>query len=103
MIYKKLNPEITFDDFFKLSKTFKSFESLKGHKYLVKDWNNSIMTFERLSTNKVWKMDIRNVYQAYIELESFRTSDFKSYVSRTHSPALGLILTLKLLEVRNIS
>lgn len=99
MIYKKLNPEITFDNFFKLSKTLKSFESLKGSKYLVKDWNDSIMSFERLSTNKVWKMDIKNVYQAYIELESFRTSDFKSYVNRTHSPALGLILTLKLLKI----
>lgn len=98
MIYNKTNPEISFENFLKLSKVLKSFKSLKGHEYLIEEWNDSIMTFERLSTNKIWKMDVKNVYKAYLELSSFKTVNFKPYVNRTHSPALGLLLTLKLLK-----
>lgn len=99
MIYKKLKSEITLESFLKLSKSLTSFKSIRGHDYIVKEWNETIMTFERVSSNKIWKMDIKNVYKAYMELETFKTSDFKPYVNRTHSPALGLILTLKLLKI----
>lgn len=57
------------------------------------------MIFEGMSTNRIWKMDIKDVYIAYKEPETFRTRDFKPYLTRTYSPALGLLLTLKLLKI----
>lgn len=98
MEYLKSNPKITFEDFFYLSQTLKKFKSLKGQEYVVKEWHQSEMLFERKSTNKVWKMDMKDVYKAYVELKSFKTSDFKPYLNRTYSPALGLLLTLELLS-----
>ncbi|RZJ56295.1 MAG: hypothetical protein EOO44_00055 [Flavobacterium sp.] len=39
-----------------------------------------------------WTMDLEKVLTAYKELIDFRTENFRSYVPRTHSPALGLLL-----------
>ncbi len=46
-------------------------------------------------------MDLKDVYQAYIELTDFKTTNFKPYVPRRQSPALGLLLSLKLLKKKN--
>lgn len=98
MEYLKSNPKITFEDFLKLSLTIDFFKSLRGQEYEVKEWHQTEMIFERKSTNKLWKMDIKDVYKAYIKLKTFKTSDFKPYLNRTYSPALGLLLTLELLS-----
>ncbi len=65
---------------------------------MIKGWNDTIMSFQRLSSNVIWKMDLKGVYQAYQELNDYKTINFKPYVPRTHSPALGLLIHLKLLK-----
>jgi len=61
---------------------------------------NDEMFFLRLDAkgNKEWPMNLKNVYQAYKELEDFATINFKPYVPITHSPARGLLLHLGMLE-----
>ncbi|PXY44728.1 hypothetical protein [Flavobacterium hydrophilum] len=97
MRYQKSNPEITFEEFLNLCKTLKSFKSLRLREYEVKDWSQTKLIFERKSTEKLWEMEMKDVYKAYVELQSFKTSDFKPYLNRTYSPALGLLLNLGLL------
>ena len=98
MEYQKSNPKITFKEFLNLSQIVKNFKSLRSKEYEVKEWHQTEMIFERKSTNKLWRMDMTEVYKAYIELETFKTLDFKPYLNRTYSPALGLLLTLGLLS-----
>lgn len=98
MNYKKHIPDILFEDFFSKALLLEEFKSLKGKGYKIKNWENEVMFFERTSTGKLWNMDIRQVHKAYIELQDFKTINFKPYVQRTHSPALGLLLTLNLLH-----
>jgi len=97
--YKKSNPDISFKKFHDLVIRLESFKSLKGHNYKILDWEDNNMIFERLSTHQIWKMDIQAVHRAYIELDEFKTDNFKPYLSRTRSPALGLLLSLKLLTI----
>lgn len=97
MKYTKTNPTITYVDFYKLASPVKHFKSLTGKEYDVISGKNDIMTFVRKATGEIWSMDLKGVYQAYLELTDFKTINFKTYVPRTHSPALGLLLHLGLL------
>jgi len=74
------------------------FKGLRGQEYHVKNIEGSKMKFIRKSTGVEWPMDLEGVLRAYKELTDFRTVNFKPYVPRTHSPALGLLLHLKLLS-----
>jgi hypothetical protein len=56
------------------------------------------MFFERKTTGEIWNMDLKKVHQAYKELKDFKTKNFAPYVPRRHSPALGLLLHVGLLE-----
>ncbi len=96
-MYIKTNPNIKYLSFFNLAKEVKFFASLTGKEYEVIHIEGSKLSFVRISTNKPWKMDLNGVYQAYLELTDFKTINFKPYVKRTHSPALGLLLHLGLL------
>ena len=96
-MYKKTNPEITFIEFIKLVGPVAHFNSLEGEEYVVTKLQGSIMLFVRTLTGKPDDMELRSVLQAYKELKEFQTENFKPYVPFTHSPALGLLLHLKLL------
>lgn len=98
MKYKKTNPQITFKDFFALVRNVKIFHSLMGHSYEVKSINGLVISFDRQTTGKRWGMDLAGVHKAYLELDDFKTANFKPYVPRTHSPAMGLLLHLGLLR-----
>lgn len=74
-----------------------SFNSLEGYEYVVQKLEGCKMVFKRQSTEEIWDMDLRQVHKAYLELKDFKTVNFKPYVPLTHSPALGLLLHLKLL------
>lgn len=65
MNYIKSNPEISFEDFFRQSKSLLKFISLSGHEYEIKKWDKTQMIFERLTTNKIWKMDLKDVHRAF--------------------------------------
>ncbi|SDM33786.1 hypothetical protein SAMN05421813_11018 [Daejeonella rubra] len=97
MKYKKTQPTISYQDFYNLAKSANSFNSLTGKFYDVISINDSTMNFVRKSSGMQWKMDLKGVHQAYLELNDFKTANFKPYVPRTHSPALGLLLHLMLL------
>jgi hypothetical protein len=95
---KKEDPYITLEVFKALLSSVKEFKSLTGKEYKVLDNDGSVMTFIRVSSGKKWEMNIEGVHRAYIKLKEFKTENFKPYVPRTHSPALGLILHLRLLK-----
>lgn len=97
MKYKKTQPAISYQDFYNLAKSSNSFKSLTGKFYDVISINDSTMNFVRKSSGEQWKMDLKGVHRAYLDLNDFKTANFKPYVTRTHSPALGLLLHLRLL------
>jgi len=100
MKYSKINPEISYADFYRLASPVKHFNSLRGKNYEVQSIRNDIMTFIRKSSGEIWSMDLKGVHKAYIELTDFKTENFRSYVPLTHSPALGLLLHMELLAKR---
>ena len=92
----KTNPTINFEEFLSLVKGLKEFRSKTGRRYKVISLDGSMLSFLR-ETGEEWQMDLRKVHQAYIELSDFKTISFKPYVPRRQSPALGLLLSNKLL------
>ncbi|MBL0310169.1 MAG: hypothetical protein IPP77_10965 [Bacteroidetes bacterium] len=98
--FHKTKLTVSFDNFFQRAKEIKEFTSSKGQRYKVLRIESSEMFFLRLDAkgNKEWKMNLKNVYQAYKELEDFATINFKHYVPITHSPARGLLLHLAMLQ-----
>jgi len=97
MKYTKTNPTIGYEEFYEIAKPVKHFKSLTGKEYDVQSVIGDEMKFLRVSTGEIWTMDLKGVHLAYCELTDFKTVNFKSYVPRTHSPALGLLLHLGLL------
>lgn len=97
MKYIKTKPTISYEEFYRIAKPIKHFKSLTGKEYEVKSLVGDVMKFLRVSTGEIWSMDLKGVHLAYTELTEFKTLNFKSYVPRTHSPALGLLLHLGLL------
>lgn len=100
MDYTKTKPSISYADFYALTSRVTVFKSLTGKEYQVTSISNSIMTFTRKSTEESWSMDLTGVHKAYFKLTDFKTIHFKPYVPLTHSPALGLLLHLRLLVKR---
>lgn len=96
-MYTKTKPNISFIEFMQLAGPLVSFNSLEGYEYVVKKLEGSTMYFIRTSTKKLWDIDLKQVHKAYLELKDFKTINFKEYVYQRHSPALGLLLHLKLL------
>ncbi|PRD48021.1 hypothetical protein [Sphingobacterium haloxyli] len=97
MKYTKTEPEITYAEFYSAASPVKHFKSLTGKEYDVISVKNDIMTFVRKATGEIWSMSLKGVHQAYLTLIDFKTANFKAFVPRTHSPALGLLLHIGLL------
>jgi len=99
--FHKTKPNISLSDFLARAKTIKKFNSTGGKRYLVTKVDGDIMHFNRLDANEEinWTMNLKNVYKAYRELEDFATINFKPFVPITHSPARGLLLHLRMLEL----
>ncbi len=95
---KKTNPTISYDEFYNLVKPITQFKSVKGNVYSVISVEDSIITFLRESTQKRWKMNLKAVHKAYQEIKDFKTVHFKPYLPRTQSPALGLLIKMRLIE-----
>lgn len=97
-MYKKTQPNISFINFIQLVGPVVSFNSLEGKEYLVENLKGTLLVFKRQSTNNIWEMDLKQLHKAYVELKDFKTINFKPYVPLMHSPALGLLLHLRLLK-----
>lgn len=89
---------IALAQFLSLVKELKEFKSKTGNLYTIVSLDGYNLSFIRESTNVEWEMDLRKVHLAYVELSDFKTISFKPYVPRRQSPALGLLLSLKLLK-----
>lgn len=94
----KITPEISYTDFLLRIKNISTFKSITGNIYTIISLNNHMLCFTRESTKVQWEMDLKKVHQAYLELIDFKTVNFKPYVPRRQSPALGLLITIKLLQ-----
>lgn len=94
----KIAPEISCIDFLLLINNISTFKSKTGNLYTIVSLDGYNLSFIRESTNVEWEMDLRKVHLAYVELSDFKTISFKPYVPRRQSPALGLLLSLKLLK-----
>lgn len=94
----KTHSAISFEKFILLVKGIKEFRSKTGNLYTVVSLNDHNLRFIRESTNIEWEMDLKKVYHAYQELKDFKTINLKAYVPRRQSPALGLLITTKLLQ-----
>ena len=98
--FHKTKPTVSLTNFLERANAVKGFTSSRGQRYKVLRIENGKMFFLRLDAkgNKEWQMNLKNVYQAYQELDDFATINFKPYVPITHSPARGLLLYLKMLH-----
>lgn len=96
-MYLKTRPNISCKEFLEAVKPVKTFLSLTGREYEVIRIDGSMLQFVRKSSGQKWSMDLTGVHRAYVDLADFKTANFRPYVSRVHSPALGLLLHLKLL------
>jgi hypothetical protein len=98
--FYKTKPIVSLSEFLEKARKVKSFTSSSGKRYAVVKIENEVMFFLRLDTksSKEWRMNLKEVYKAYDELEDFSTVNFKPYVPITHSPARGLLLHLGMLE-----
>lgn len=98
--FQKTEQIISFSDFLSKAENIKLFRSSNGKRYQVTKIENNIMWFLRLDAkaDKPWDLDLKSVYQAYLELDNFDTKNFQPYVNRRHSPARGLLLELGLLK-----
>jgi len=94
----KTSPTIEFEQFLSLVEGLKEFRSITGNLYSIVSLNDHNLRFIRESTGVQWNMDLKKVYHAYFELTEFKTIYFKPYLPRRQSPALGLLITLELLQ-----
>lgn len=101
-MFIKTQPDITYLEFLELVKPLQSFRSINGRLYEVLLIEGSIIKFIRKATDKKWDMDLKGVHQAYLELSDFKTENFRPYVYRKHSPALGLLLSTGLLKKQKV-
>lgn len=83
--------KISDKDFRKKIQTITSATSIKGAKYIDIRVDGYYCIGFRLSTGKVFKIDLRNLFQAYSELELVNTQTLKEYVDRVQSPALAIL------------
>lgn len=97
-MYTKTQPHISFDNFFKIVCSVTGFKSITGKGYIVTAIEGTKMNFIREETGEPWSMDLQDVHKAYKELKDFKTINFKPYVPRKQSPALGLLLHMGLLK-----
>lgn len=97
-MFIKTQPDIAYPEFMELVKPLQFFKSIKGRLYEVLLIDGSMIKFIRKATDKKWDMDLQGVHQVYLELSDFKTENSRPYVSRTHSPALGLLLSTGLLR-----
>lgn len=98
--FQKTTTTVTLSIFLTQAREVKSFTSSTGKRYQVKKIENDEIYFIRLDakSNEIWKMNLKEVYRAYLELDNFATKNFKPYVPITHSPARGLLIHLGLIE-----
>lgn len=43
-------------------------------------------------------MNLKDVHRAYLDITDFKTINFKPYLPRTQSPALGLLIKMGLIK-----
>jgi len=98
MQYRKNLPLIDYPTFLAKVKELENFTSARGSRYEVDGIVEEILFFRRMDAGGTeWDLDLKKTYKAYLELETFETKDFRSYVARRHSPARGLLLALELI------
>jgi hypothetical protein len=98
--FHKKQPIIPLSEFLEKACKVKLFSSSTGKRYKVVKIENDELSFVRLDANQqqIWQMNLKDLYQAYEELEDFATKNFKPFVPITHSPGRGLLLHLQLLH-----
>lgn len=98
-IFQKIRPNISETEFLQKASQITKFTSSSGKNYAVLEITGVIMSFKRLDakSDKPWKMNLKDLYRAYKELNDFRTINFKQYVPITHSPGRGLLIHLGLI------
>jgi hypothetical protein len=96
--YHKILPLISYPDFLSRANTVKKFTSSRGRRYEVDAVAEEVLFFRRMDAGGTdWDIDLKKLYQAYMELEEFATENFRPYVAQRHSPGRGLLLHLGLI------
>lgn len=97
-LYRKQLPEITYAEFISRAGKVEQFTSSQGKRYEVDGLMDEVLFFRRLDAGgSDWDLDLKDLYRAYRELESFETINFRPYVAQRHSPGRGLLLHLGLI------
>ena len=86
---------ISFEKFREKIKSINIAESVSGISYEFKVENNEIIGI-RKSTMKPFTISIKNLYEAYTNLNIFNTSALKEFVNRVQSPSLAILMGARL-------
>jgi hypothetical protein len=98
MPYQKRKPVVSYPNFREMIKGVDNFTSSRGNRYLIEEIEGDTLHFRRLDAGgSRWDIDLKKLFLAYKELDSFYTKDFLTYVPRRHSPGRGLLLHLGLI------
>lgn len=99
-IFIKTSPPVSYTEFINRVKKLSSFKSSNGREYKIKKLEGDVLCFVRINSKhpeKKWSFSLKNVYQAYVNLEDFRTVNFKKYIPIRHSPGRGLLISTDLI------
>jgi len=97
-LYRKQLPELSYAEFISRAGKVRKFTSSQGKRYEVDRLVADVLYFRRLDAGGTdWDLNLKTLYQAYCELESFETINFRPYVAQRHSPGRGLLLHLGLI------
>jgi hypothetical protein len=99
--FKKKLPVIPYKEFKKALKELTHIISSHGVRYDVKEVTKNEITFERHQANKIfdWSVEIKALYTAYVELDSFESIAFKKYLPAKYQQGRVILFHLGLLEV----
>jgi hypothetical protein len=91
---------ISKDEFIKRIKNLKSFTSTNGTaSYSNLKLNGNQLSFIRDNTDKVWSLNVEEVYAVYLKEHRFNTMVLRKYLKgRVFSPSLGLLIATGLCD-----
>jgi len=100
MRFIKKSATVSYDKFFRFIGKLTEFKSSGNKRYHVETIDKDIMHFKRLDAqrnHKLYKIDLKALYKAYVELNDYKTDEFRPYVGSNRSPGRGILLSAGLI------
>jgi hypothetical protein len=100
LVTSKRLPLASFNEFMSLTGGVVDFKSQNGRRFKVLSIEGEVMYYEKLDSKVevVWKLNLSEVYRAYIEFDDFKLVNFKKILPLTYSAAKALLIHIGFLK-----